>query len=84
MERVKLYPSPEGGMPSKAGVGFLPGLSWSGFRCWPGEDEGRLHDDALRENFIERVFVMHRWNNMTAGRVTVADFQAFHAAHKRS
>ncbi|MDD2237415.1 MAG: DUF523 and DUF1722 domain-containing protein [Kiritimatiellae bacterium] len=82
MERVKLYPSPEGGVPSKKGVGLFARAFMDRFPLLPVEDEGRLHDDALRENFIERVFVMHRWNVMTSTRIRLADFQAFHATHK--
>ena len=82
MERVKLYPSPEGGTPCKQGVGLFARAFMDRFPLLPVEDEGRLHDEAIREHFIERVFVMHRWNTMRRGRVDVADLQAFHAAHK--
>ena len=82
MERVKLYPSVEGGMPTKKGVGLFARAFMDRFPLLPVEEEGRLHDDALRENFIERVFVMHRWNIMTSTRNRPADLQTFHATHK--
>ena len=82
MERIKLYPSPEGGMPSKKGVGLFARAFMDRFPLLPVEDEGRLYDDAIRENFIERVFVMHRWNGMISRPVRPAHLQAFHAAHK--
>jgi hypothetical protein len=31
------------------------------FPLLPVEDEGRLHDPELRENFIERIFALKRW-----------------------
>ena len=82
MERVKVYPTPEGGMAVKSGVGLFARAFMEHFPLLPVEEEGRLNDDALKENFIERVFVMHRWNAMRAGSVGVGDLQAFHTAHK--
>lgn len=82
MERVKVYPTPDGGMASKNGVGLFARAFMERFPLLPVEEEGRLHDDAIRENFIERVFVMHRWNTMRVGHIGVNDLQAFHTAHK--
>ncbi|HQU16357.1 MAG: hypothetical protein B7Z66_12890 [Chromatiales bacterium 21-64-14] len=48
----------------------------------PVEEEGRLNDPALRENFIERVFAYHRWRTLCAARLTPRALVAFHAAHK--
>lgn len=46
------------------------------------EEEGRLNDPRLRENFIVRVFSHHRWRRLTRARVRHADLVAFHARHK--
>lgn len=78
MERIKVYPS-EGGMPAKKGVGLFAREFMDRFPLLPVEDEGRLHDDNLRENFIERVFVMHRWREVARTRAGVVDF---HSRHK--
>jgi uncharacterized protein YbgA (DUF1722 family) len=48
----------------------------------PVEEEGRLHDPELRENFIERIFVMHRWLNLIANKPQVNDLISFHTRHK--
>lgn len=48
----------------------------------PVEEDGRLNDPALRENFICRVFVLARWRRLRAEGLTAARLLAFHAAHK--
>jgi uncharacterized protein YbgA (DUF1722 family) len=48
----------------------------------PVEEEGRLKDPALRENFIERVFAYHRWQEaLDQGRSARALIE-FHTRHK--
>lgn len=47
----------------------------------PIEEEGRLRDQGLRENFIERVFGYHRWQVLNA-RLTKGRLVAFHTVHK--
>jgi uncharacterized protein YbgA (DUF1722 family) len=46
------------------------------------EEEGRLTDPGIRENFIERVFAAARWRRFAAGAPRVRDLVAFHAAQK--
>ena len=48
----------------------------------PVEEEGRLLDAGIRENFIERVFACARWQAFGAGRPRARDLVEFHAAHK--
>jgi uncharacterized protein YbgA (DUF1722 family) len=48
----------------------------------PVEEEGRLADPAIRENFIERVFASARWRRFVAGQPRARDLVAFHAAQK--
>ena len=48
----------------------------------PVEEEGRLSDPNLRENFIERVFAYHRLRTLFRGRWTLASLVRFHTAHK--
>jgi uncharacterized protein YbgA (DUF1722 family) len=48
----------------------------------PIEDEGRLCNPALRENFIERVFSYHRWQELARGPAMRSRVVAFHTAHK--
>jgi len=80
MERVKVYgPS---GSPTKTGVGLFARTFMEHFPLLPVEEEGRLHDPKLRENFIEAIFTLKRWREMLAqkgGRGSLIDF---HTRHK--
>jgi len=80
MERVKLYP--ESGMPRKDGVGLFAAALLARFPNLPVEEEGRLCDPRLRDNFVERVFAYHRLQRLFAGRWSIGDLVAFHTAHK--
>ena len=46
------------------------------------EEEGRLNDPHLRENFVERVFAYRRLRSLFSGRWTIGRLVAFHTAHK--
>jgi uncharacterized protein YbgA (DUF1722 family)/uncharacterized protein YbbK (DUF523 family) len=78
---VKIYtPS---GMPSRRGAGLFAKAFMEWFPLLPVEDEGRLHDPGLRENFIERVFIMARWQDtFEKNPGTYADLIKFHSEHK--
>lgn len=80
MERVRVYD--KDGMPRKVGVGLWARAFMDHFPLLPVEDEGRLHDPALRENFIERVFCLRRYRDATAGRRSVGALVSFQATHK--
>lgn len=62
MERVKVYDEKGGGV--KNGTGLFARAFMDHFPDVPVEDEGRLHDPVLRENFIERVFTFYRWSSL--------------------
>ena len=80
MERVKVYA--ENGYPSKDGVGIFAEELMKANPNLPVEEEGRLHDARLRENFIERVFAYHRWQEMLANDFSVRGLMDFHKQHK--
>lgn len=48
----------------------------------PVEEDGRLHDIILRENFIERIFIHRRWRGLLAHNRTVGSLVQFHTRHK--
>lgn len=48
----------------------------------PAEEEGRLGDPRVRDNFIERVFAYRRWRELEVSGITAARLRAFHAAHE--
>jgi len=81
MERIKIYPE-QGGTPQKNGRGIFAAMYMERFPFIPVEDEGRLHDPLLRENFIERVFAYRRWQELTESDFSVHRLMQFHAAHK--
>ena len=80
MERVKVYT--EAGMPSKKGSGLFAAALREAMPDLPVEEEGRLNDPVLRENFIERLFAYQRVVGLFAPRWTRAQVVAFHTAHK--
>jgi len=80
MARVKVY-SPAG-MPSATGVGLFARAFMERFPHLPVEEEGRLHDPELRENFIERLFVMQRWQALCVAGGGRGPLVAFHTRHK--
>lgn len=77
MERVKVYT--EAGTFSKTGSGIFARIFMERFPLLPVEDEGRLHDPELRENFIERIFVYKRWRDREQSASGLVDF---HTRHK--
>ncbi len=48
----------------------------------PVEEEGRLHDPVLRENFVERVFAFRRWQDIEAEGMSADRLVKFHTVHK--
>jgi uncharacterized protein YbgA (DUF1722 family)/uncharacterized protein YbbK (DUF523 family) len=83
MQRVKLYASDLAEAPaSLQGVGLFAAALRARFPNLPVEEEGRLHDAQLRDNFVERLFAYHRLQRLWATRWTVGTLVAFHTAHK--
>ena len=80
MERVRVYG--ERGVPRKDGVGAFAAVLREQLPELPVEEEGRLCDPALRENWIERVFAYRRLRSFFAGRWSVGGLVRFHTAHK--
>jgi uncharacterized protein YbgA (DUF1722 family)/uncharacterized protein YbbK (DUF523 family) len=81
MTRVKVYPS-GGGVAERNGTGLFAEALKRRFPSLPVEEEGRLTDPHLRENFVERVFAYHRLQELFGARWTVGDLVRFHTAHK--
>jgi uncharacterized protein YbgA (DUF1722 family) len=79
MERVKVYDG--NNVPRAVGVGIFARAFKDHFPLLPTEEEGRLHDPLLRENFIEQIFVYQRWREV-ADAPTAAKLIAFHTTHK--
>ena len=80
MERVKVYG--DQGMPAKRGIGMFAKTFMEHFPLLPVEEEGRLHDPILRENFIERIFTLKRWREIVAQKENRGNLVSFHTRHK--
>ena len=80
IERVRVYN--EQGMPSRNGVGLFARAFIEQFPLIPVEEEGRLCDEPLRENFIERVFCYRRWQELVQSGATRQTLVQFHTIHK--
>jgi uncharacterized protein YbgA (DUF1722 family)/uncharacterized protein YbbK (DUF523 family) len=77
--RVRVYRK---GSPARDGRGLFAAAVVTRLPLLPAEEEGRLGDENLRENFIERVFAYHRWKDFLAGKAGVGELVQFHTAHK--
>lgn len=80
MERVKVYGAHT--IPSKSGRGVFADALMQRYPNLPVEEEGRLNDPHLRENFVERVFAYRRVRTLFSGRWSLGALVAFHTAHK--
>ena len=79
-ERIRVYN--EKGVPVKKGVGIFARIFMDHFPLLPIEDEGRLHDPELRENFLERIFTLKRWREALARKESRGNLVDFHTRHK--
>jgi uncharacterized protein YbgA (DUF1722 family)/uncharacterized protein YbbK (DUF523 family) len=80
MERVKVYT--DKGMPEKKGSGIFARVFMEHFPLIPAEEEGRLHDAKLRENFIERIFTLRRWRKLQEKGKSLGKLVNFHTRNK--
>ncbi|UCG78618.1 MAG: DUF523 and DUF1722 domain-containing protein [Nitrospirota bacterium] len=80
MERVKIYDINNRSV--RMGKGIFAMAFMSAFPQIPVEDEGRLHDPDIRENFIERIFTFRRWKDLIAAGKTINGLIRFHSVHK--
>ncbi len=77
--KVKVYNKT---VPQREGIGIYAQEMMRNNPLLPVEDEGRLGDAKLRENFIQRVYVLHRWKQLLAEGLTPKSLTNFHARHK--
>jgi uncharacterized protein YbgA (DUF1722 family)/uncharacterized protein YbbK (DUF523 family) len=80
MERIRVYNKK--GMPVKKGVGMFARTFMEHFPLLPVEDEARLHDPKLRENFVERIFTLKRWREVLTRKESRGNLVDFHTQHK--
>lgn len=82
MERIKVH-NEEGRVIHRDGRGMFADALMRAYPLMPVEEEGRLNDDMLRENFIERVFAYDDWMQNVAGdKLSAKALIEFHTRHK--
>lgn len=81
MERVKVY-SEESGMPTSPGVGLFAAELMRAHPYLPVEEEGRLTEPWLRDNFVVRVFALYRWRELNRQPFSRQRMIEFHTHHK--
>jgi uncharacterized protein YbbK (DUF523 family)/uncharacterized protein YbgA (DUF1722 family) len=79
MERVKVWGAHQA---TKDGVGLFAAVLMERLPHLPVEEEGRLHDDVLRENFVERIFAHRRLKELFRPRWALGELVAFHSREK--
>lgn len=77
--RVKVY---NNGQAVKVGRGLFAAAMARHFPLLPMEEEGRLNDPDIRENFIERIFSFRRWKDFIAGKPAIGRLVEFHTGNK--
>ena len=80
LERVKVYDGHN--VPNRNGRGRFAAVLLDHYPDLPVEEEGRLSDPHLRENFVERVYAYWRLRGLFAGAWSLGDLVQFHTAHK--
>jgi uncharacterized protein YbgA (DUF1722 family)/uncharacterized protein YbbK (DUF523 family) len=80
LDRVRVYGGK--GPPRRAGQGLFAAALVERLPTLPVEEEGRLRDHVLRENFVERVFARHRWLDLLRRKPRAGDLVDFHTRHK--
>lgn len=81
MERVRLTDA-NGGLLGKVGVGLFTRQLMQTYPWLPVEEDGRLLDPALRENFITRVYALAAWQHMLSSGFTIGKLVEFHSHYK--
>jgi uncharacterized protein YbgA (DUF1722 family)/uncharacterized protein YbbK (DUF523 family) len=81
MERVKVY-SPEGNSLTADGVGVFAEQIMLNNPQLPCEENGRLNDPLIRENFIARVFAYKHWQQLVEKGLSQHELIKFHSQYK--
>jgi uncharacterized protein YbgA (DUF1722 family)/uncharacterized protein YbbK (DUF523 family) len=80
MQRVRVYNEEERAV--KKGIGIFAKIFMEHFPLLPVEDERRLHDPRIRDNFIERIFTLERWREVRSKKESRGKVLDFHTRHR--
>ncbi len=81
MERVKVY-SPEGNALKSDGIGAFSREIMNANPLLPCEENGRLNDPIIRENFVARVYAYKHWQDVQESGLTKHKLTTFHSQYK--
>ncbi len=81
MERVKVYQA-NGHPVDGGGSGLFARALMKARPDLPIEEDGRLNDPVLRENFLTRVFAHAEWQRLVAAGLTARALVEFHSRYK--
>lgn len=81
MERVKVY-SEQGNLLSADGIGAFAKQIMDNNPLLPCEENGRLNDMRIRENFIARVYAYKHWQKLQESGLTLHKLTTFHSHYK--
>ena len=81
MERVKVY-SPEGNSLKSDGIGLFAKEIMAANPLLPCEENGRLNDPLIRENYVARVYAYKHWQDVEASGLTKHKLTSFHSQYK--
>lgn len=80
LTRVKVYS--DRGVAARTGRGLFAEALCSGLPALPVEEEGRLCDPAIRENFVERIYAFGRVRDLCENGARLGELVRFHTRHK--
>lgn len=81
MERVKVYHA-NGALLDGGGQGIYAHAFCAARPDLPVEEDGRLNDPVLRENFLTRVFAFHAWQQLLQQGLSRRGLTDFHSRYK--
>ena len=82
MERVKIYPNEKKGQSENVGVGLFAKEVKEKYPLLPTEEEGRLGDAWLRENFLMQIFAYKDIFNFLKNEPSFKKLIDFHTSYK--
>ncbi|BDH46659.1 membrane protein [Salmonella enterica subsp. enterica serovar Choleraesuis] len=81
MERVRVY-EPDGKNNRKSGRGLFCSELMRQMPWLPVEEDGRMADPVIRENFVARIFALHELNQLVEQGLSRHSLVAFHSRYK--
>lgn len=81
MERVKIYADNGNALPA-SGIGLFAEQLMQANPLLPCEENGRLNDVIIRENFVARIYAYRHWQALSASGLSKHKLMEFHSCYK--